>query len=337
MSLSSLPRPARRGVWIMQLWPLALFLLLLLLGGQFVIRYWPELLLQSAVWQKGLNQQLSQLLIQVKAEPMRAGLGLMLFSLLYGILHAAGPGHGKVIITAYLATHPSRLKSSLRLTFAAALMQGMVAVALVTLVLVVLQLSSRQLHQGSFWLEKGSFVIMILLGFWLCLRALKRLWTIVRGLRALPLTIHRLRPLTTHVHDEHCGCGHRHLPSEAELQASGDWRTRLAVVVAMGLRPCSGAILVLLFSKVIGVYLWGVASALLMALGTSVTISLLALLVHGARRLAVRLGSRETPPVWRSVAWASLALAGGMIVLSAGVLFYVSAQPAMMGGLRPFL
>lgn len=57
------------------------------------------------------------------------------------------------------------------------------------------------------------------------------------------------------MHSEHCGCGHRHLPSDSELLGS-DWRTQAAIVLVMGMRPCSRAILVLLFSKWNGVFIW---------------------------------------------------------------------------------
>ena len=91
----------------------------------------------------------------------------------------------------------------------------------------------------------------------------------------------------------------------------------------------------LLFSKVIGVFGWGVISALAMAFGTSLTISMLALLVHYSRRLAVRL-SRSRAPAARSAVAGALALAGGLILLAAGLLLYVSAQPEFGGGIRPF-
>jgi hypothetical protein len=51
------------------------------------------------------------------------------------------------------------------------------------------------------------------------------------------------------------------VPSDTQLQAGSDLRTQIAIVLAMGLRPCSGAVMVLLFAKVIGVYAWGVISA----------------------------------------------------------------------------
>lgn len=328
----------RKRHWVFSLWPLLLLFILLAVGAQLAWYYWPQLLMQSVVWQKGLHQQMAALLQQVKAVPQQAGLALMLFSLSYGVLHALVPGHGKVIIATYLATHPARLKTSLKLTLAASLVQGLVAVALVTLVLVVLQLPSRQLHQSSFWLEKASFILVVLLGVLLSWRALKRLYRAVKTMRPAPaLRINRLQPLPAdHLHSAHCGCGHRHLPGDAELQAGSDWRTQTAIVLAMGIRPCSGAIMVLLFSKVIGVFSWGVLSALVMALGTSMTISLLALLVHCSRKLAVRLSRQRTPAAWSAIAWGSLALAGGLILLFAGVLLYISAQPGFSGGIHPF-
>ncbi|WP_431225371.1 nickel/cobalt transporter [Serratia sp. L9] len=333
----SLPARKKR-YWVFGLWPLLLFFILMAIGAHLAWHYWPQLLMQSVVWQKGLHQEMAALLQQVKAAPQQAGLSLMLFSLGYGVLHALGPGHGKVVIATYLATHPARLKSSLKLTFAASLVQGLVAITLVTLVLVVLQLSSRHLHQGSFWLEKGSFILVILLGVMLSWRAIKRLYRAVKAMRPAPaLRINGLQPLPAdHVHSASCGCGHRHMPSDEELQAGNDWRTKTAIVLAMGMRPCSGAILVLLFSKVIGVFIWGVFSALAMALGTSLTISMLALFVHYSRKLAMRISRQSTPEAWSSLAWGSLALAGGLILLFAGVLMYASAQPEFGGGVRPF-
>ncbi|WP_145570495.1 nickel/cobalt transporter [Yersinia bercovieri] len=327
----------RQRHWVINLWPLLLFLLLLAGAAQVAWFYWPELLFKTVVWQKNMHQQMAQLLQQVKANPHQTGMALMMFSLIYGVLHAVGPGHGKVVIITYLATHPAQLKSSLKLTFAASILQGGVAILLVTLLLGVLQLSSRYLHQSSFWLEKGSFLLVIGLGVLLCLRAIKRLCQQVKALKPRKITIQRIQPLAAdHIHSDECGCGHRHLPSAQELQAGDDWRTCLAIVLAMGMRPCSGAIMVLLFAKVIGVYWWGILSAIAMAIGTSLTISLLALLVHYARRLAVHLSRKQAPAAWGAIAWATLALTGGMILLFAGVLLYLSSQPEMMGGIRPF-
>jgi ABC-type uncharacterized transport system, permease component len=136
-------------------------------------------------------------------------------------------------------------------------------------------------------------------------------------------------------HDAHCGCGHQHLPTQEQLQNGDDWRARLMIVLSMGMRPCSGAIMVLLFSKVIGVFGWGMLSALAMAAGTSLTISSLALLVHSFRQLAVKLSGNKTPVLWRQIGWTTLALAGGVILLVAAITMWMSAVPVGRG-LRPF-
>jgi len=322
--------PSKRGRYHWEhCWPLLLFLVLA--GGALCALwiYWSPILALSIQWQRLINQELSSLLRQVAENPTRAGVILLGVSFGYGVLHALGPGHGKIVITTWLATHPSKLKTSLKLTFAASLLQGLVAIGLVTLLLVVLQLPSRQLHLSSFWLEKGSYLLVGVLGLLLCLRAIRRLRILLR--RQPTFRVFTLQ----HTHDEHCGCGHQHVPDPQQIAAGDDWRARLMVVLSMGIRPCSGAIMVLLFSKVIGVFSWGVLSALAMALGTAMTLSGLALLVHGCRNVAIRLSKNRPPLLWQQVGWSSLALAGGVILVVAAVVMWLSAQPVMRG-LRPF-
>jgi ABC-type nickel/cobalt efflux system permease component RcnA len=318
---------SKKRRWL-HLWPLALFLILAAIGALWLWQAWPQVMMKSILWQRDVNQQMSGLLKAVAENPTRAGGSLLIFSFLYGVLHALGPGHGKIVITTWLATHPSKLKSSIGLTLASSLLQGLVAIALVVVVLTVLQLPARQLHMSSFWLEKGSYALVGVLGGLLCWRAIKKLRALLRKPTFKAFTAH-------HVHDAHCGCGHQHLPTQEQLQGTDDWRARLMIILSMGMRPCSGAIMVLLFSKVIGVFSWGVVSALAMAAGTSLTITSLALLVHSFRQLAVKLSGNTTPVLWRQVGWTTLALAGGVILLVAAVTMWISAVPVGRG-LRPF-
>ncbi|MCG3099594.1 nickel/cobalt transporter [Enterobacter sp. DRP3] len=323
--ISSQVRKPRR--WL-HLWPLAIFALLAVCGTFWLWQAWPQVMMKSIIWQREVNLQMSGLLKAVAESPTKAGGSLLAFSFIYGVLHALGPGHGKIVITTWLATHPSKLKSSIGLTLASSLLQGGVAIALVVVVLSLLQLPARQLHMSSFWLEKGSYALVGVLGLVLCWRALKKLRVLLQKPKFKTFTPH-------HVHDENCGCGHQHLPTQEQLQNGDDWRTRLTIVLSMGMRPCSGAIMVLLFSKVIGVFGWGMLSALAMAAGTSLTISSLALLVHSFRQLAVKLSGHKTPVLWRQIGWTTLALAGGVILLVAAVTMWMSAVPAGRG-LRPF-
>lgn len=326
MSVISFSRRTSRR-WL-PLWPLLLFFIVAAFGLLWLWHAWPQVMMKSVIWQRDVNQQMSGLLKAVAENPAQAGGALLLFSFVYGVLHALGPGHGKVVITTWLATHPSKLKSSIGLTLAASLLQGLVAIGLVVVVLTLLQLPARQLHLSSFWLEKGSYALVGVLGLLLCWRALKKLRALLRKPKFTAFTPH-------HVHDQHCGCGHQHMPDPKQLERDEDWRARLVIVLSMGMRPCSGAIMVLLFSKVIGVFGWGVASALAMAAGTSLTITSLALLVHTFRTVAIKLGGHKTPVLWRQIGWSTLALAGGVILVVAAVVMWGSAVPVGRG-LRPF-
>lgn len=326
MSVISAPLRSSR------LWPLWLLAGLFIGGALLVWLYWSQILLQSVLWQKDLHRQMTQLLQQVAEQPNKAGLSLVIFSLLYGVLHALGPGHGKVVIATFLATHPSRVRTSIRLTLLASLLQGSIAILLVTVMLVLLKTSSRQLHLSSFWLEKGSYLLVIGLGVMIGYRALRSLW---RALRPRPAPQFRaFRP--HHQHDEHCGCGHAHLPTPQQMSGNISCKTQLLVVVSMGLRPCSGAIMMLLFAKVIGVYGWGILSAAVMAVGTALTISAIGLLVQQARSVAQRLAQPGAAPGITRLLMPTLALTGSLILIVAGIALWQSAQLTPGGGIRPF-
>ena len=209
--MSVIPTARLRSPRLRDGWPLALFLLLAAAGAYWLWQAWPQVMRESIGWQREFNQQLSALLKGVAENPTKAGSSLLLVSFIYGVLHALGPGHGKVVITTWLATHPAKLKSSIGLTLSSSLLQGLVAVALVTVVLTLLELPARQLHLSSFWLEKGSYALVGGLGALLCWRAIKKLRMQLRKPVFTSFVAH-------HVHNEHCGCGHQHLPTAAQLQ-----------------------------------------------------------------------------------------------------------------------
>lgn len=326
MSVISTPSRATR------LWPLWMIAGLFSGGALLVWLYWSQILLQSVLWQKDLHRQMTQLLQQVAEQPHQAGMSLVIFSLLYGVLHALGPGHGKVVIATFLATHPSRVRTSIRLTLLASLLQGSVAIVLVTVMLVLLKTSSRQLHLSSFWLEKGSYLLVIGLGVMIGYRALRALWLAVRP-RPAPV-FRAFQP--PHQHDEHCGCGHAHLPTPQQMNGNVSWKTQMLVMVSMGLRPCSGAIMMLLFAKVIGVYGWGILSAAVMALGTALTISAIGLLVQQARSVAQRLAQPGAGAGITRLLIPILALTGSLILIVVGIALWQSARLTLGGGIRPF-
>ena len=101
--IASSARKPRR--WL-HLWPLALFLLLAVCGALWLWQAWPQVMMKSILWQRDVNQQMSGLLKAVADNPTKAGGSLLAFSFVYGVLHALGPGHGKIVITTGLPRIP---------------------------------------------------------------------------------------------------------------------------------------------------------------------------------------------------------------------------------------
>ena len=93
--------------------------------------------------------------------------------------------------------------------------------------------------------------------------------------------------------DEASAWGHAHAPEPQELTGRHWLRRGLAAIIAVGLRPCSGAIIVLVFALAQGLFWIGVASTFLMGIGTAITVAAIATLAVGARGLAGRLAKAK--------------------------------------------
>lgn len=265
----------------------------------FIIwQYYPTMLFKVSEWQKQFNLTISASLKELKDHSEQAGISLLLVSFLYGIFHAVGPGHGKFILTGYLAIERTKLPQAMKITLLSALVQGLVAVALVSIIVVVFTLSRQYFNFTLKLVERGSFLLMVAFGcywIWQVLRQYRLQHKGIKIRKILQISIEN-RPLAprfstvNHVHSDNCGCGHRHLPSNQEMERAQDWKSLLMLVFSIGLRPCSGAILVLFLAYTLDLYIWGVFSALVMALGTGLTLSLFAWFVLFARNQALNLG-----------------------------------------------
>jgi nickel/cobalt exporter len=222
---------------------------------------------------------------------------LMGISFLYGIFHAAGPGHGKAVISSYLVANNETWKRGVILSFASAILQALVAIAIVGIAAALLGATAKAMGNAVRVIEIVSYGLIVLIG-------LRLLWVKGRALIAL------LRAAPAHAHDHHDhghahhhhhdhahdhdhddeghAWGHAHAPEPSELSGR-EWLKRgLTAVIAVGLRPCSGAIIVLVFALAQGLFLIGVASTFAMGLGTAITVAAIATLAVGARSLAAR-------------------------------------------------
>ena len=109
--------------------------------------------------------------------------------------------------------------------------------------------------------------------------------------------------ITRHDHDHDDHSGHSHGPTPDQLAGPGGWKRGLTAIFAVGLRPCSGAILVLVFALAQGIFWAGVAATFVMGLGTAITVAAIATLTVTATAFAARLAATRT-------GYGSLALRG---------------------------
>jgi ABC-type nickel/cobalt efflux system permease component RcnA len=128
-----------------------------------------------------------------------------------------------------------------------------------------------------------------------------------------------------HVHDEHCG--HSHGPTPSELAGPGGWQRGLSAIFAVGIRPCSGAILVLVFALAQGLFWAGIAATFAMGIGTAITVAAIAVLAVSARGVAQRLSAGRDGAGTLFIRGIELAAAGLVLLFGLGLLFgYLAAE-----------
>jgi len=273
----------------------------------------PEPLRSLAEWgfalQRSLTADMREQLVLIRDgggwEPLAA---IIFAAFLYGVFHAIGPGHGKVVIGSWFATRRARVVHGLAACFLSAMVQGASAIAAVLLLAGAFSLAPRQVMAQAAWLEAGSYALITVMGAWMLVQAL-------RGRAACG---------HDHSHDHSC-CGHHHHETE-------DRRTLWAMAAAVGFRPCSGAILVLLFCLANAMMWVGVAATFAMALGVGLTVSGIGLSALGLNRLLER---RVTPEsrFGRSLR-RILGLAGAGAILMLGLVLLLGViqhGPALTG------
>jgi nickel/cobalt exporter len=287
--------------------------------------------------QRAFYGKMSGALTRMKRESAwTAAWTLMLLSFLYGVLHAAGPGHGKAVVSAWLLANERQLRRGVMISFMAAGVQALTAIVLVTGLLLSVKAAAKTAKSMAVGLEAASFGLIALTGLWLVWQAVRP-----RLAPAPALAVegghshdHHHHDGHHHGHDHHhnhdhdhhehgpgCGCGHAHMPSAAELNEPVSLWKAATIAFAVGIRPCTGGILVLLFSSALGLYWAGVAATLVMAVGTAITVSVIAVLAVKSRDLALKLAGRGDG-VWLDRTAFGLKFLGGLFIACVGGLLF---------------
>lgn len=252
--------------------------------------------------QRAFQAPLAEGVRALKAHQPGAVAGLIWLGFVYGVLHATGPGHGKVVLGGWAFSTRARLVKVTAITVAASLAQALVAIGLVLVGAWIFGLGRVQLTglaEGPVT-RAGEWALMAL-GAFLVLRGglgLRR-----RGAAPGP---------ARHVHHDACDCGHSHAP--APEAAAGAGLTEAAMLIAgIALRPCTGAVFVMLLTVLIGAPAAGAAAVLAMGLGTALVT--LAVALAGARFGAGVLGGASGARLRRLADLVQIIVGFGIIAL----------------------
>lgn len=286
---------------------------------------------------------------------------LLGISFLYGIFHAAGPGHGKAVISSYLVANEETARRGIALAFVSALMQALVAVLIVGVGAWLLNVTAKTMCSTERVVEIASYGLIAAFGARLVWSKGRGLFRALRGfagaggpqLAMAHASAHahahshhhghdhdhhgyahahaahaEAHAHAHHHHEDHCDhCGHSHGPTPDQLAGPGGWSRGLSAVLTVGIRPCSGAILVLVFALAQGLFWAGVAATFLMGLGTAITVATIAILAVSAKGVAGRLaGSRDGSGalLMRGIEFGAAAL---VLLFGVGLLLgYVAAE-----------
>jgi nickel/cobalt transporter (NicO) family protein len=305
-------------------------------------------------------RQFSGLIRAAKADGSAAW-SLFGLAFLYGVFHAAGPGHGKAVISSYLVANEETWRRGVVLSFASALLQALVAVALVGIAAALLNATAATMNSAVNVIETASYGLIILIG-------LRLLWVKGRGFIKAWQALNRPAPVgaavtpsdhdhahhdhhdhghrhhhdhhhhhaddhahdhshTDHAHHDHAHCdhddhasawGHAHAPEPNELAGPGGWRRGLSAIVAVGARPCSGAIIVLVFALAQGLFWAGVVATFVMGVGTAITVAAIATIAVGAKAWAARFA--ETRSGYGMLAMRGIEVGAAVVIIAFGSL-----------------
>ncbi len=312
--------------------------------------------------QTGFNRDLTASLKGLKGGGAFWWLGAVSF--LYGIVHAAGPGHGKVVISSYLLASEARIRRGVVIAFIAAFVQAVVAVGIIGLMAVILNMTSMAIDSTARVFEAGSFALVAALGLYLLAQKGRAAWTVLQGGDAHAHHHHHHHehdhsespsPLrggvrggvapasrtTAASHDHSHDHGHDHHsqshPAPSPSPQGGGGRVAglsgaAAAIVSVGIRPCSGALIVLVFALSQGIFWAGVASTFVMALGTAMTVAALAALAVGAKGFAARLARSDDRRAGQVMLGLELAAALFITLMGVALFFGTLYSPSGLSG-----
>ena len=250
-------------------------------------------LTKLALWQFQVREKMAALVAQAKQEKSLRPLALLiLLAFFYGVLHAAGPGHGKAIAVSYMITRRPGYAQGLLFGVSVALIHGLMGVVFVLIVGLILQAGiSGTLGEVTTVTQIASYSLIILMGLTITVKSMMK-W------RA------RLR----------------HEDIDSPRKSYGNY---LGAAFAIGMIPCPGVVMVALFSVSMGLIGLGVILGVAISLGMALTITIaITVVVIVKKKAFYRSGANAKRMITLETVLESC---GGLLLTSLGLLFLSAA------------
>ncbi len=326
------------GKYSYRFFQFALFFIFLGLGLSLYM-HWYSIVSQVVEWQKTFHDLLGIHIKAISQDPIQHGLALIALSFGYGVFHAVGPGHGKAVIIVYLGSHKESLRRGALISLLAAFLQAVIAILLVVVLSKLLSIKFSDVNSYADDITIVSYLLVMALGAFLFLTALFKQCKNIKQSAQKTSELDNSHShehsahghKDTHHHDHSC-CGGHHVHKSDPKES---WLQSVSVIFSMGMRPCAGAIVVLIYAHLVGVFYYGVIATLAMGLGTGLSIAGMALGTQLARNWFEGLAKNNNQPLLRFNMGLWLRIAGGAIIFLLGFSLFQAAT--QISGSHPLL
>lgn len=245
-----------------------------------------KLIAQTTIIQSKLSRKFSELGNKIKTEgSTSAFLLILLVSFIYGVVHAIGPGHGKFVIFSYFLSDNSNIKKGIILGNLIGLLHAISAIIIVLTAYFILKLSlSSSVEDASGTIQIISYGILSLLGFYLLYDAIKN------------------------------------AKNNNEEQNPDSNKKILPLALAVGMVPCPGTTIILIFSISAGILTTGLFASLAMALGMGITISVVGVLTVISKKALIKFTSKNSKT--KSYIINTASILGAVMIIFLGVIMF---------------